>query len=429
MKRIKKILFFLEEKLPIIGKPLLYSIRLAKHYFVYGIHMLRAKRRGGVERGLEIYWIDPRIIKYSSKDTFDRIKDRGKVLAGDWDTNIERFDNSTTYRGLKERFIDGKEWSETTYYRRATKNIENGIIVWECKNKSQFHERLQRIDELYADIKKRGYRLKTDNEKVDVYSYSTKRIDGYEKLDEILINISRNGEMLLNDGYHRLSIAKLLGLPRVPVMVMVRHKKWVEFKNELMLYAKSQGGRLYQRAYHFDLENIPFIHGDERINLIKENLNSKTGKLLDIGTYFGYFCHELEKKGFECSAVEINRQRVRFMKKLREANKDKFEIIQSSIFDIKKDKIASFDIVLAINIFHHFLKNKKEYRQLQEFLADLDCRELFFESHNPGEDQMKNSLKNYSADEFVKFIKEHTGLRQHQFIKEFPGGRKLYKLF
>lgn len=429
MERIKKTLFFLEEKLPIIGKPLLYLIRLTKHHFVYGIHAFKAKRISGIDDGLEIYWINPETIKYFSKDAFDRIKDRGKVLAGDWDTDIEWLDNSTTYKGLKERFVDGKKWSETEYYRRAIKSIKDGITVWECRNKDQFHERLQRIDELYADIKNHGYKLKTDDKKVNVYSYSLKRINGYEKLDEIQINIDRNGKTLLNDGHHRLSIAKLLGLAEVPAMVIVRHRKWVEFKNELILYAKSQGGRLYQRAYHFDLENIPFIHGDERVNLIKENLNSKTGKLLDIGTYFGYFCHELEKEGFECSAVEINRQRVRFMKKLREANKDKFEIIQSSIFDIKKDKIASFDIVLAINIFHHFLKNKKEYRQLQEFLADLDCRELFFESHNPGEDQMKNSLKNYSADEFVKFIKEHTGLRQHRFIKEFPGGRKLYKLF
>ena len=54
--------------------------------------------------------------------------------------------------------------------------------------------------------------------------------------DDILIDVSRDGELLFVDGRHRLSIAKILGIDKIPVRVLVRHEKWVkklerEFKN------------------------------------------------------------------------------------------------------------------------------------------------------------------------------------------------------
>lgn len=47
--------------------------------------------------------------------------------------------------------------------------------------------------------------------------------------DEIMIVIGRNGGMYLETcGRHRLFISRIIGLSKVPVRVLIRHKKWQE---------------------------------------------------------------------------------------------------------------------------------------------------------------------------------------------------------
>lgn len=46
-------------------------------------------------------------------------------------------------------------------------------------------------------------------------------------INEILVDVGRDGELLLVDGRHRLSIAKILGLDEIPVVKHVRHEQWV----------------------------------------------------------------------------------------------------------------------------------------------------------------------------------------------------------
>ncbi len=42
-------------------------------------------------------------------------------------------------------------------------------------------------------------------------------------LDEVTVNTSRDGTIILNDGWHRFIIARLLDLPKIPVRILVRH--------------------------------------------------------------------------------------------------------------------------------------------------------------------------------------------------------------
>lgn len=46
-------------------------------------------------------------------------------------------------------------------------------------------------------------------------------------INEILVDVGRDGELLLVDGRHRLSIVKILGLDEIPVVKHVRHEQWV----------------------------------------------------------------------------------------------------------------------------------------------------------------------------------------------------------
>ena len=211
-------------------------------------------------------------------------------------------------------------------------------------------------------------------------------------------------------------------------MILIRHKEWMNFINELATYTQKTGGNLYQPAYHPDLLDVPFVYGEKRYEIIKNSISS--GKtLLDIGANFGYFCHKFSKVGFMCTAVEINPQDVYFMKKLKDINNDKFKIAQSSIFEFQKDEKIQFDTVLALNIFHHFLKREPEYNRLKEFLSRLECNEMFFETHDHKEDQMESAYKNFKSQEFVNFILSNSCLNNYYLLYEFKDGRKLYRLY
>ncbi|XOB40743.1 MAG: methyltransferase [Candidatus Nealsonbacteria bacterium] len=428
LDNFKKPLFFLEDHLPFIGRPTIKLLRDIRFIFYKIIFSLRKNQTKDINI-FKIYLVDPEKIQYCYNGRFNVFADRGMVKGGNWDISDKKFSESKTYQGLKERFIEHKEWKETRFYKDILKRINNGEIMWRCRSKEEWEKRLKLIDNLYESIKTKGYYLniRQDNNQSD--TYQGKADKHYGKIDEILISIGRNGQLLFNDGAHRLAIAKILQLSKIPVMVLVRHKKWMDFKDKLKSYAELKGGKLYQPAYYCDLEDIPFVYGPERFELIKNNTSFLKGRVLDIGANLGYFCHRFEQLGFDCWAVEINPEDAYFMQRLRDANNEKFKIIQQSIFDYKKGQVLNFDIVLALNIFHHFLKRKSTYEKLRNLLHKMKAKELFFETHNPEEYQMKGAYKNYNAEDFVKFIIENSFFKKYILLSALKGQRRLYKIF
>ena len=105
----------------------------------------------------------------------------------------------------------------------------------------------------------------------------------------------------------------------------------------------------------------------------------KGGTLLDIGANWGYFCHRFEDAGFQCYAVEASFREYYFLDKLRVAENRSFAAIHASIFEFWEK--SEFDVVVALSIFHHFLKTENEYEKLVSFLRRLRTRVLFFEPH------------------------------------------------
>ena len=62
-----------------------------------------------------------------------------------------------------------------------------------------------------------------------------------------------------------------------------------------------------------------------------------------------------------------------------------FKIIPMSIFNYRKDQELKFDIVLALYIFHHFIKRKNIYENLIALLKRLKIKVLYFGIHDPNE--------------------------------------------
>ncbi len=406
-------------------------LRAKIHYLLWLLKTYRTRRKCATSHNYDpsqIYWISPDRIQLTlDSPAFDRLAlapnrkihitpllERGKVVGGDWDLKAICFEDMDAWKAFHHRFVIGGKWNETSFYARIVKTIEGGIAMWRCKSIKEFDIRLKQIDILFEDIKNKGYRSQM----------AIKDFKSCGNEDEVNVHIGRSGDYIFADGRHRLCIAKILKLDKIPVKVARRHQEWVSFRHEILTYAK-KSSRLYARLTHPDLSDIPAAHAHERMELIKNHLPDKSGIMLDIGAHWGYFCHCFEDLGFQCVAVENSPINLQFMKKLRRAENKCFEIVEKSIL---KSDLSKFDVVLALNIFHHFLKKEKTYQELICFLEKLNARIMFFEPHLPDEPQMKSSLRNYNPEEFTEFVRVHGHFNSASKIGVSPDGRPLFKL-
>jgi 2-polyprenyl-3-methyl-5-hydroxy-6-metoxy-1,4-benzoquinol methylase len=371
-------------------------------------------------------WVDPESIIYSSLKEFDIYRDKGGVIGGDWDRLDKRFEDLDIYVAFKERFVEGKDWADTAFYQRVLHEIINGKSLWRCRNKVDLDRRCENLDSLFQNIKSKGYKSQSE-----IISQENTR-DELQSEDEIAVNIGRDGDLLFNNGAHRLAIVKLLGIPNIPIKITARHAQWVNFRREILLYAEDQpSGKIYSPITHPDLQDIPATHDQEsdRFDIIQANLSTKKGHLLDIGAHWGYYCHKFEEIGFNCYAVENDRMHLYFLQKLKRAENRKFEILSKSIFECPEVENLHFDVVLSLNIFHHFLKEKDSYLKLLHLLKNLKMKEMYFEPHQTNAPQMQGAYKNYSEEEFVEFILQTSRLNRADCIGRARDGRGIYKIY
>lgn len=153
----------------------------------------------------------------------------GAVMPGDWDLREpfavpaqdqpypREFAEYDLFKAFRDHFEHGACWEETERYgRRIVAARQKGAVELE-----RVLARLASFDKLYQSIRENGYR-----------SQLALRGKPYINalLSEIVVDIGRGGELLFVDGRHRLSIAKLLGVPQVPACVLVRHQEWMEYR-------------------------------------------------------------------------------------------------------------------------------------------------------------------------------------------------------
>jgi 2-polyprenyl-3-methyl-5-hydroxy-6-metoxy-1,4-benzoquinol methylase/tetratricopeptide (TPR) repeat protein len=356
-----------------------------------------------------IFWIPPEKIRWVAENAFSIYEDKGKVINGDWDLHINEFEKRVDFfRSFVSVKTGNSSWEQTPYYMRVMRDIDNGKTKWNCMNKQQLIERCRRLEDIYEDIRLNGY-------------------DQSKASDQVAVNIGRDGKIILNNGRHRLTFAKLLNLKEIPVTVTVRHKGWIDFRNEILDYAESHNSRVYAPLCHPDLEEIPSVHKG-RFEHIRDHISADSTTVLDIGTHWGYMCSRIESElGKKCFAIEINDSDYYFLEKLRVAYGQKYHTIKKDIFKFVNSH-RKFDTVLALAIFHHFIKNYQLHEALRHMLRNLDMQEMIFQAHKTSEPQMKNAFRNYSPYEFVDFIVQNSNLDCWEEIADFSG-RKLFKIF
>jgi len=405
----------------------------------------------------DLTYINPNILKST---VFDRTKldasisnqilsrnGTPKILDGDWDiegqTEIE-FEKMDVYIAIKDHFIHGVDWTKTKLYERVSRCMRDGTYktsVWGCNTPKQYLDNYlkKKLTNVYNDIRKNGYKtqkqvvIQDQKEREQGKKKYNNGIESRGSSDEIRVIINRKGEIVFLDGRHRLSISKILGLNSIPVKIMLRHKKWVDFQETILNYAKKRpNGKIYQRiTEHPDLNFIPAMHTDNRFAILKKSIkdyNCKGKKLIDIGTHWGHMAHYFEKLGFKCTATENMLSNIHYLKGIRDACSKKFDIWYGDVLDYPN--IEKMDVIVALNIFHHFCKTRSKHIRFVKFLKRIKADIMLFQAHlhdPPG--QMKNAYRNYSETEFVKFISKHTGLNNWKKIGVSPDKRPIYKLW
>lgn len=370
----------------------------------------------------KIIWVDPSKINLvcEPKVRKGRLANCAEIAGGDWDKKVKMFENLDIYLALKNRIEKGVPWTETQFYRRVATEIDQGNHLWKCRNREELDKRCFDIEKLYESIKKTGYKMKQE--------LPNEINDPFWNEDEVIVHIDRNGQLLFGDGRHRLAIAKIVGLNSIPVKVGRRHIDWVKFRSEILQYANEMyRGKVYHPLMHPDFRDIPTSHNFKRFEIIRKNLPPELGEVLDIGAHWGFMSHCFEELGYTCYAVENSPRDVYFLKKLRDAQNKKFEIIAMDILEYHDKK--RFKIILALNIFHHFIKEKHQHDRLINFLQRIDTEIIFFQPHKIDEPQMVGSYRNYDCEEFVAFVLKHSRLRNALPIGEADDRRPIYKLY
>lgn len=193
------------------------------------IHNLRYDNVADPMKAIEI---DPDQVQYFiSKDMYDQSNGLGRIEGGDWDEIIAEINNHFIYIGLKEHFNEGVGWDDTEYINVAREKIQQRDYFWGYNSITEFkRKRCSYVEKLYNDIQNNGYKSAKEVEYTDEVRHGN---DYYPSISEITVGIGRNGEFLLYDGFHRLIIAKLLDIDKTPVMIIVRHKKWQEKRDNI----------------------------------------------------------------------------------------------------------------------------------------------------------------------------------------------------
>lgn len=371
----------------------------------------------------KIIWINPNRIEYTSLIEFDPWKYRGAVIEGDWDQLEKRFNNMDVYVAFKERVTRGIFWEDTAFYQRILNAINNGYFVWNCRSETDLKKRCANLDNLLERIRNDGY--KTQSEIVAAKTNG----EHIRMEEEICVNVGRYGDIIFNDGAHRLAIAKVIGIDKIPMEIAVRHPEWIRFRKDILQNLRdSNETKLPFPITHPDLQDIPFLPELVGFDIIESNLSTNQGKVLDIGDQWGYYCHRFEDKGFECYAAEVDEANMYFLVKLKRSENRSFTAINDSILNWSDAGTIHFDIVLAFSVFHHFLRTKDTHDKLASFLNNLDMKEMYFQTSISTEMVHPDAYTNYNEDDFVNFIIQNSRLNSFRQIGEARDGSKIFKL-
>ena len=183
----------------------------------------------------KILWVDPASIDRfidMDRDEFLRIRVVVGVRGGDWDLETLPLEEHFVYASIRAHFGEGVPWDRTAIHTVAMQGARSGVPTYHgSRSEEDLKRRLDQLDHLYEVVRTHGYRSQKELDRGTTAVPLRRRRQRPEEFDEIVVHVDRHGRFLFLDGIHRLSIAKVLSVPKIPVCVLIRHEAWQAHRN------------------------------------------------------------------------------------------------------------------------------------------------------------------------------------------------------
>jgi hypothetical protein len=292
-----------------------------------------------------LLWLSPSRIEFKTllKGSVFRHMGCGWVIGGDWDRLEHAFARDARFRAMQAAIEESVPWQNTDEYAAALSTIEQGSTAHHCRTREELDERFRLLEKLIEDIRRDGYLTQSE------LCGRRSEAGTLGRNDEVAVAIGRCGDILYRDGAHRLAIAKLLGVPTMPVQVAFRHEQWMDFRQRIEAYTENHGGRTPQPLLHPDLDNIPSAEVCvARYDMIVGALAPRS-RIIDLAPGWGYFCQRLSSDGYACCALETSRENAEFLEVLRLATKSDFATMAPDSLGGLPDIATGFDVGLMLS--------------------------------------------------------------------------------
>ncbi len=191
----------------------------AFHWSVLAYYACSYQLRYGetAPRTHERQWFDPSEIEYVMNKVLPKDAPPFGVVPGTWDEKkVHRFEYGVMWKGLLERYEEGKPWPDTQYYQTGMSRLSEGkslrVLDGDDQSVEAFESYTAELDRMFENIQS----------------------EGFDESAAVPVNVGRDGSLILfADGNHRTTLAQAAGIDSIPTRIVYRHEEWQRVRDEV----------------------------------------------------------------------------------------------------------------------------------------------------------------------------------------------------
>ncbi len=193
--------------------------------------------------------------------------------------------------------------------------------------------------------------------------------------EPIEVDATHDGWFVIANGLHRAGIAAALGHRTIPAVIrgvdielahllkMVRDLAYGSYKGSKTLYISIE---------HPVFDDWKILKDESRWLMMEKEFEWKGKKILDIGSYTGYFSHRATKMDAKVTGIEVDSLKVQVAKQLNVLLGLEVGFFQTDMFDYLNGS-RRFDCVFFLEVLHWILirKGEQKAREALELISTV----------------------------------------------------------